>query len=182
MRGDLMDVEQCLSEVERLVGACEGRAGNRARNRDRRSRPAAGDVELGGEISGGEVNFEEKRYSLSAGEKEQITAHLKEFLEKRPEICFAFLHGSFLDDLSSRDLDLGVYFDPALAPDAIFDLVLELSFELTALLGLPVDVHALNRAGSGFCYHVTRGLLLVSRDDQLAYDFMERTWLDYLDF
>jgi predicted nucleotidyltransferase len=153
------------------------------RNRDRRSRPADGDVELGGEINGGEVNFfEEKRYSLSAGKKERIIARLKEFLDKRPEICFAFLHGSFLDDLSCRDLDLGVYFNPALTPDAISDLALELSFELTALLGLPVDVHALNQAGGGFCYHVTRGLLLVSRDDELAYDFMEKTWLDYLDF
>jgi predicted nucleotidyltransferase len=144
-------------------------------DQDRRSEPD--ELEPGAVI-----DFEQKRYSFSAGEKEQITARLKEFLDKRPEICFAFLHGSFLDDLSYRDLDLGVYFNSALTPDAISDLALELSFELTALLGLPVDVHALNRAGNGFCYHVTRGLLLVSRDDELAYDFMEKTWLDYLDF
>lgn len=144
-------------------------------DQDRRSEPD--ELEPGAEI-----DFEQKRYSFSVGEKEQITTRLKEFLNKRPEICFAFLHGSFLDEFSCRDLDLGVYFDPALTPEAIFDLALELSLELTSLLGLPVDVHALNQAGGGFCYHVTRGLLLVSRDDELAYDFMEKTWLDYLDF
>lgn len=146
-------------------------------SRDRRSRPAAGDVELGGEI-----NFEEKRYSLSAGEKERIIARLKGFLDKRPEICFAFLYGSFLEEFSCRDLDLGVYFDPGLTPETIFDLALELSLELTSLLRLPVDVHALNLAGVGFCYHVTRGLLLVSRDDEVTYNYMEKTWRDYLDF
>ena len=87
-----------------------------------------------------------------------------------------------MDELPCRDIDIGVYFDPALGPETIFDLALDLSVELTSLMHMPVDVHALNRAGNGFCYHVTRGLLLVSRDDELAYDFMEKTWLDYLDF
>jgi len=125
-----------------------------------------------------EIDFEQKRYSFSAGQKEQITARLKEFLDKRPEICFAFLHGSFLDELPCCDIDLGVYFEPELDPETIFDLALELTF----LLHLPVDVHALNQAGNGFCYHVTRGLLLVSRDDEETYNFIEKTWRDYLDF
>jgi hypothetical protein len=145
-------------------------------DRDHRNKPAD-DLELRAEI-----DFEQKRYSFSAGQKEQITAWLKEFLDKRPEICFAFLHGSFLDELPCRDLDLGVYFKPELDPETIFDLALDLSLELTSLLHLPVDVHALNQAGNGFCYHVTRGLLLVSRDDEVTYNFIEKTWRDYLDF
>lgn len=129
-----------------------------------------------------EMDFEQKRYSFTAGEKEQITAQLKEFLQKRPEIRFAFLHGSFIDEFPCRDIDIGIYFEPELDPETIFDLALDLSVELTSLLHAPVDVHSLNQAGNGFCYHVTRGLLLVSRDDEETYDFMEKTWRNYLDF
>jgi len=49
-------------------------------------------------------------------------------------------------------------------------------------MDMPVDVHALNQAGNGFCYHTTQGLLLVSRDDEETYDFIEKTWQGYLDF
>jgi len=114
--------------------------------------------------------------------KELIIAQLKEVLSKRPEIRYAFLHGSFIEDLPCRDIDIGIYFDPKLDLEAIFDLALSLSVELTALLHIPVDVHALNLAGNGFCYHATQGLLLVSKDDEETYDFVEKTWLLYMDF
>ncbi|NPV72563.1 MAG: nucleotidyltransferase domain-containing protein [Pelotomaculum sp.] len=104
-------------------------------------------------------------------------------MDKRDtQIRFAFLHGSFIDELPCRDIDIGIYFDPQLAPETMFDLTLELSVELTSLLHVPVDMHALNQAGNGFCYHVSRGILLVSRDDEETYDFIEKTWLVYLDF
>lgn len=124
----------------------------------------------------------QKRHTFSAGQKELITAQLKEVLSKRPEIRFAFLHGSFTEDLPCRDIDIGIYFDPKLDPKTIFDLALSLSVELTALLRLPVDVHALNLAGNGFCYHATQGRLLVSRDDEETYGFVEKTWLLHMDF
>ncbi|BAF60289.1 predicted nucleotidyltransferases [Pelotomaculum thermopropionicum SI] len=108
---------------------------------------------------------------------------MKWSLDKRDtQIRFAFLHGSFIDELPCRDIDIGVYFDPQLALETMFDLTLELSVELTSLLHVPVDMHALNQAGNGFCYHVSRGILLVSRDDEETYDFIEKTWLVYLDF
>jgi len=108
---------------------------------------------------------------------------MKWSLDKRDtQIRFAFLHGSFIDELPCRDIDIGIYFDPQLAPETMFDLTLELSVELTSLLHVPVDMLALNQAGNGFCYHVSRGILLVSRDDEETYDFIEKTWLVYLDF
>lgn len=124
----------------------------------------------------------QKRHTFSAEQKELIIAQLKEALSKRPEIRFAFLHGSFIEALPCRDIDIGIYFDPKLDREAIFDLALSLSVELTALLHIPVDVHALNLAGNGFCYHATQGRLLVSKDDEETYDFIEKTWLAYMDF
>lgn len=125
----------------------------------------------------------EKRHSLSKDDKERITIQLKKYLGSRPEIRFAFLHGSFLeDDFPCRDIDLAVYFDEKISDDQAFDLALEMAAGLSRLLSIPVDVHALNKASNSFCYYATQGLLLVFRHEEEAYDFMEKTWLFYLDF
>ncbi|HAG09287.1 MAG TPA: nucleotidyltransferase domain-containing protein [Desulfotomaculum sp.] len=129
-----------------------------------------------------EVDFDEKRYTFTSDQKEQITTCIKEYLQKRREIRFAFLHGSFLEELPCRDIDIGVCFQKELTPDDIFDLTVDLSLELTLLVRAPVDVHALNQAGNAFCYHVTQGVLLLSRDEEETYTFIEKTWRDYLDF
>jgi hypothetical protein len=128
------------------------------------------------------INFDEKKYSLTDNQKTEITTQLKKYLQNRPEVRFAFLHGSFLDKLSCRDIDLGVYFDDQLNQEVIFDLALDIAVELTNKLSVPVDVHALNQASNSFCYHVTRGILLTSQDDEETYNFIENTWQFYLDF
>lgn len=94
------------------------------------------------------TEYGQKRYTFTTEQKELITTQVKEFLNKRPEIRFAFLHGSFIEDLPCRDIDIGIYFDPKLDRETIFDLALSLSVELTALVHIPVDVHALNLAGN----------------------------------
>jgi len=128
------------------------------------------------------INFDEKRYSLTDDQKNEITTQLKKYLQNHPEVRFAFMHGSFLDKLSCRDIDLGVYFDDRLNQEAIFDLALDIAVELTNKLDVPIDVHALNQASNSFCYHVTRGILLTSQDDEETYNFIENTWQGYLDF
>lgn len=128
------------------------------------------------------INFDEKRYSLTNDQKTEITTQLKKYLQNHPEVRFSFLHGSFLDKLSCRDIDLGVYFDDQINREVIFDLALDIAIELTNKLGVPVDVHALNQASNSFCYHVTRGILLTSQDDEETYNFIENTWQAYLDF
>ncbi|WP_051275877.1 nucleotidyltransferase domain-containing protein [Desulfovirgula thermocuniculi] len=89
--------------------------------------------------------MERKGIYFPKNDKEKIIAQLKKYLVSRPEIRFAFLHGSFLeDDLPCRDIDLAVYFDEKISDDQTFDLTLETAAELSRLLGIPVDVHPLN--------------------------------------
>nr|WP_269746142.1 nucleotidyltransferase domain-containing protein [Syntrophaceticus schinkii] len=95
---------------------------------------------------------------------------------------FAILHGSFLGQHPCHDLDVAVFFDDRLAEEAILDLTMELTVTLTCKLHIPVDVCPLNQANTGFRYHVTKGVLLISRDEEETYDFIEKTWRDYLDF
>jgi len=124
-------------------------------------------------------------------EREVILDTLRQALEARPEVVFAYVHGSFLEDRPFHDVDLAVYLDPADVDEREMDLVaLELVSVLEKTLsqvpgltavGLPVDVRAVNRAPLGFRYQVCRGRLLFSRDEVLRTQWVERTVRHYLD-
>ena len=124
-------------------------------------------------------------------EREAILNTLQRALEVRPEVVFAYVHGSFLEDRPFHDIDLAVYLDPVDVDEQEMSLfVLDLAFALEESLSqspgqtavhLPLDVRALNRAPQGFCYQVCRGKLLFSRDEALRTQWVERTVRHYLD-
>ena len=45
-------------------------------------------------------------------EREAILNTLQRALEMQPEVVFAHVHGSFLEDRPFHDIDLAVYLDP----------------------------------------------------------------------
>ena len=114
---------------------------------------------------------------------DDVRCQLREALEARAEITFAYLHGSFAEGLPFHDVDVAVYLDPALAMATdIFDYEMNLSVELTRAFRFPVDVHVLNGAPLGFRHSVLQGeVLLVRGEDELT-DFIERVSLEYMDF
>lgn len=108
---------------------------------------------------------------------------LRERLQEREEVAFAYLHGSFVEGLPYHDIDVGVYVYPELLEDLdVFDYETELSVELTSLLKKDVDVRVLNRAPLGFQHAVLQGELLFTRDEKLLTDFIERVGWDYMQF
>jgi len=114
---------------------------------------------------------------------DDVRCRLREALEARPEIIFAYLHGSFAEGLPFHDVDVAVYLDPAFAMVTdIFDYEMSLSIELTRLLRFPVDVHVLNGAPLGFQHSVLQGEVLLVRDEDKLTDFIERVALEYMDF
>ncbi len=124
-------------------------------------------------------------------------------MQANPHILFAFVHGSFLEnDLPFADIDIAIYLDGngldenglnenglnenglnenGIICDVI-DLCLDLSLQLSALVGKKVDIHALNRCKLGFCYEATRGELLFTKDEDACFDFIEKTRLQYFDY
>ena len=114
---------------------------------------------------------------------DDVRCQLREALEARVEITFAYLHGSFAEGLPFHDVDVAVYLDPALAmATSIFDYEMNLSVKLTRTLRFLVDVHVLNSAPLGFRHSVLQGeVLLVRGEDELT-DFIERVSLEYMDF
>ena len=111
----------------------------------------------------------------------QYTIQLRNRLSVRPEIAFAYLHGSYVEGRPYHDMDVAVYLDPAWVGD-VFDYEMSLSAELTLALHVMVDVHALNGAPLGFCHAVLQGEVLFARDEEALADYIERVSLEYMNY
>jgi predicted nucleotidyltransferase len=114
-------------------------------------------------------------------ERTEAQAKLKELLEPREEIIFAYLHGSFVEGLPFNDIDLAVYVDQSKVPDT-FDYEMDLSVKLTMALHFPVDVRVLNDAPLGFQHSVLQGEAILVRDEEVLTDFIERVAREYMDY
>ncbi len=114
--------------------------------------------------------------------RSRIAAELKRRLEDRPEIVFAYLHGSFTAPGPYRDVDVAVWVDPAREPDHGTRYALDLALWLERGLGPRVDVQVLNDAPLAFRYHALAGRLLFTRDDEFLDELRARTWDEYFDF
>jgi len=110
-----------------------------------------------------------------------LPAQLRDGLLARPEIAFAYLHGSFAEGRPYHDVDVAVYLDPAWRGD-VFEYEMSLSTELTLALHVAVDIHTLNGAPLGFCHSVLQGQALFARDAEMLADYIERVSLECMDF
>ncbi len=121
-----------------------------------------------------------KRKSI---ERDEIIETLRNRLSEDEKIIFAYVHGSFLDEGNFNDLDIAIFIDKGTEIDNDpVDLEISLSLELEKLSHLPIDVKILNAAPLSFCYHVTKGMLVLSRDENIREEFLCRTWSAYFDF
>jgi predicted nucleotidyltransferase len=102
------------------------------------------------------------RHDLDRGQRIQISVLLQERLSEKPEIVFAYIHGSFEENISFRDIDIALYLDRA----AAFDFESDLSDELTGFVGYEVEVRIMNKASINFQMAVLqKGRVLFSRDE-----------------
>jgi predicted nucleotidyltransferase len=116
-------------------------------------------------------------------EKDKIIESLWERLSEDKRIIFAYAHGSFLDGYDFNDIDVAIFLSQKKEVDTDpVDLEISLSLELEKSIRLPIDVKILNDAPLGFCYHATKGMLILSRDENIREEFLCRTWSAYFDF
>ncbi|MBI2265624.1 MAG: nucleotidyltransferase domain-containing protein [Armatimonadetes bacterium] len=111
-------------------------------------------------------------------DRNDIIATITNHLSGREEVVFAYLHGSFQKRGLFRDIDIAVFSNPG--KDLTYEL--ELGVALERLVKRPVDVRLLNHATLAFRFHATRGIVLLSRDEELRDSFVERTRDQYYDF
>ncbi|MBC7341870.1 MAG: nucleotidyltransferase domain-containing protein [Clostridia bacterium] len=88
-----------------------------------------------------------QRYRLAPAKRARIVGQIRELLSARPEISFAYLHGSFQDKETFGDIDLAVFLSPLPKGTGIYyELALENALE--ELVHFPIDVRVLNHAPS----------------------------------
>lgn len=114
--------------------------------------------------------------------KERIIEIVKAELEKREDILFAYIFGSFVDSDRYNDIDVAIYM-----ADFQREKVLDIEFELEMLLEdkiqKPFDVRIINEAPLGFVYNVLRNKIVVlDRDTLLRSDFESLIFRKYFDY
>jgi uncharacterized protein len=117
-------------------------------------------------------------YSNDVGDRPGIVDELTNELASHRDIVFAYLYGSFAECEPFHDLDVGVYLR-----DTRSSMVLSstIAHRLSVRLKIPVDIRILNDAPVTFLYHVMKGQVILTRDDDLLSTIMENTVRRYLD-
>ncbi len=123
-----------------------------------------------------------KSYSFSQDEKQGIIKRIDDDLQPRAEIVFAYVYGSFVEvtDTPIHDIDVGVYVT-GIKKEASAQYAVDMAQTLGRKAKLPVDVFVLNFAPLSFLYHVFRGSLLFTRDEDIRTQIVEDTVRRYLD-
>lgn len=112
-----------------------------------------------------------KPQSLSSEEREKLINRIKNLLQKREDILFAYLFGSFAEGGPFRDIDLAIGGREPFTLEALF----ELNELLEKELGYYVDLIDLREVNLGLQMEVfSKGILLFSRDEDLRTDLIER--------
>lgn len=116
---------------------------------------------------------------LSAERKLKLLERLRGRLEGVSAVVFAYVHGSFADRDSFRDLDVAIWIRD---PGEAFYYTVDFSAKLEVEMGVPVDVQVLNEAPLPFKRHVfTRGRLLFSGDESLRLRLVDEAVRQYAD-
>ena len=121
-----------------------------------------------------------RKFSFSKKEKDDLSVKFRSLLDGENAVQFAYLYGSFLDDLPCHDIDVGIYVRGIKEEDMTF-YGLELGEQFTREAGCPVDVRVLNNAPVSFLFHVLKGNLLTEQNSDLHALVIERTVSRYLD-
>jgi predicted nucleotidyltransferase len=127
---------------------------------------------------------ENDKFIQKMSSKKNIFKTLKKSLSPRSEIIFCYVHGSFLDSLPFRDIDIALYVDSEqIVSQQTFDYSFDLSLQLSKQTGFEIDVQVMNYSPLGFQQSVLRnGKLLFSKDENLRLNLIESISLEYIAF
>jgi len=123
-----------------------------------------------------------KSHQISEEQRREIIEKITAVLAQMPEVLFAFLYGSFLSESFFRDIDLGIFVRGIDRSDHWnYEYHLSRQIEDALRTSFVIEVKVINEAPLSFCFHVVKGELLFTRDEDFLVDFMVRTARDYLD-
>ncbi|MEW6607611.1 MAG: nucleotidyltransferase domain-containing protein [bacterium] len=121
--------------------------------------------------------------SFKQNQRQKIIEKIKQILLNKEEVIFAFIFGSFLNEPSFRDIDIGVYLKDIKEEDVFnYELKLEEIVAKGSKLAFDiVEIKVLNFAPNYFLNNIfTRGQLLFCKNYPLLSEMIEDTSLDAL--
>lgn len=117
---------------------------------------------------------------LSTSQKEELIKKIRNYLSQKKDIVFAYIYGSFVNKRGFRDIDIALFMKE---PIEAFELETDFSYELTTIIGYPVEVRIINNAPVSFQMAVLRMKEVVfSRDEGKHTDFIQDVGKRYIDY
>lgn len=123
-----------------------------------------------------------KKQLLKTELKEKIKNKIEDIIQKKEEILFAYLFGSFVDEETFNDIDVGIYLDKNIKDKYGTFYEIELSNQIEEKLKIPVDIINLNVAPESIVFRATQGQLIKNNDDNLRINFITTCWKKYWDY
>lgn len=117
-------------------------------------------------------------FSIKFDKKEKIVSEIRNLIYMDESVLFVYLFGSFLNNLTLRDIDIGVYLKN-IKQDKVDHYEVELSRKISKVIEMPFDiieVKILNFAPVSFLNSIFKnGKLLFSRNDELLSGLIEES-------
>ena len=122
-------------------------------------------------------------YKFTKEQKGEIIEKAKKVLLRHDYVCFAYVFGSFLDDIGSHDIDIVIYICPdKYNPDNDLKIHIKLGTELEKELNMPVDTVILNSADPILRFNVLKGRLIFTRNETLHDEIVDYYVREFRDF
>ena len=117
---------------------------------------------------------------LSLPKKQEAIKRLAELTELQREVVFAYLYGSFIEDVPFHDIDIGIYVS-GIGKVKAGPFTVGFAHRLSKEVGFDVDVRVLNFAPVSFIYHVICGQVFFDRAPEVRTRIVENSIQRYLD-
>ncbi len=117
--------------------------------------------------------------------KVEIQKSIQHLLERKNEIVFAYLFGSFVEEGTYNDIDIRIYIDQKKYQETVLSKIaydIHLALEIEKEIKKSVDVIIMNNAPDQIIYSISGGLLILNRHDDIRVDFITQSWARYFDF
>jgi hypothetical protein len=134
-------------------------------------------------MGGNRYSMDYQVFYLPQKDRDVLCVQITHILLRRPEIVYAYVHGSFVAEDYFRDLDVAVWIDDKSWPGHTFAYEDGLAQEIVGEthIEFPIDVRILNKTSIPFQFKVFQGTLLVDRDPESRVQRIEYIVGRYLD-
>jgi len=114
--------------------------------------------------------------------KSKTIKKIKNFIQNRNEIIFAYIFGSFIEEENFHDIDIAIYLNENKTSAKSTFYEIELSNQIENITSIPIDIIRLNSALDAIVYRASKGLLIKNTNDNLRVNYITTCWKKYWDY